>query len=88
MLAKVSLDESCLPSLRGRLACTFPSDWEDGGRGRTALQGFVPSEYFLDICCLIDLPVTVNIFDKREAAEKLRKIGHPLPTSACSRSRG
>jgi len=33
---------------------------------------------------LIDLPVTVNIFDKREADEKLRKIGHPLPTSACS----
>lgn len=49
-----------------------------------ALQGFVPSGYFLDICCLIDLPVTVNIFDNRQEAEKLRKIGHPLPTSACS----
>ena len=27
------------------------------------LQGFVPSGCFLDICCLIDLPVTVKVFD-------------------------
>ena len=44
----------------------------------------MPRGFFLDICCLIDLPVTVNIFDNREEAEKLRKIGYPLPTSACS----
>ena len=44
----------------------------------------MPRGYFLDICCLIDLPVTVNIFDDREEAEKLRKIGYPLPPPASS----
>lgn len=34
----------------------------DGAQEPAFLTSFVPSGCFLDICCLIDLPVTVKVF--------------------------